>query len=410
MLFFYNLIFLILHPFLNIFLKIRVVKNKEDKNRYLEKLSYLKTTPKPGVIWFHVASLGEIKSIHPIISYFQRKKINLLITSVTVSSYEYFKNNLENDNTFHQYAPIDSPIIISKFLKLWQPRLTVFVESEIWPNMIMQTSKQCKLILLNCRISKKSFNKWKIIKKTFQRILEKFDVILAQGRITSNYLNHFELKNIKLLGNIKFIQSKKNSPEIIKINNHNNKNWAAMSIHYKEYDSIIQTHLKLSQINEKTTTFIIPRHLNKINDMETMIKNHKINYQKISENNEVNNFNGIVIVDQYGLADDIFEKVKIVFMGGSLINHGGQNPIEPLRYECKIITGEYFDNFTEIYEDLVMKDLVQTIKNQNELKDKLSALFKKDNIIDIDNLKFDFKNFSDEIYYNTIKFLDNYIK
>ena len=149
MLFFYNLIFLILHPFLNIFLKIRVVKNKEDKNRYLEKLSYLKTTPKPGVIWFHVASLGEIKSIHPIISYFQRKKINLLITSVTVSSYEYFKNNLENDNTFHQYAPIDSPIIISKFLKLWQPRLTVFVESEIWPNMIMQTSKQCNLILLN---------------------------------------------------------------------------------------------------------------------------------------------------------------------------------------------------------------------------------------------------------------------
>ena len=410
MLFFYNLIFLILHPFLNIFLKIRVVKNKEDKNRYLEKLSYLKTTPKPGVIWFHVASLGEIKSIHPIISYFQRKKINLLITSVTVSSYEYFKNNLENDNTFHQYAPIDSPIIISKFLKLWQPRLTVFVESEIWPNMIMQTSKQCKLILLNCRISKKSFNKWKIIKKTFQRILEKFDVILAQGRITSNYLNHFELKNIKLLGNIKFIQSKKNSPEIIKINNHNNKNWAAMSIHYKEYDSIIQTHLKLSQINEKTTTFIIPRHLNKINDMETMIKNHKINYQKISENNEVNNFNGIVIVDQYGLADDIFEKVKIVFMGGSLINHGGQNPIEPLRYECKIITGEYFDNFTEIYEDLVMKDLVQTIKNQNELKDKLSALFKKDNIVEVDNLKFDFKNFSDEIYYNTIKFLDNYIK
>ena len=209
MLFFYNLIFLILHPFLNIFLKIRVAKNKEDKNRYLEKLSYLKTAPKPGVIWFHVASLGEIKSIHPIISYFQKKKINLLITSVTVSSYEYFKNNLENENTFHQYAPIDSPIIISKFLKLWQPRLAVFVESEIWPNMIVQTSKQCKLILLNCRISKKSFNKWKIIRKTFKAILEKFDVILAQGKITSNYLNHFGIKNIKLLGNIKFIQSKK---------------------------------------------------------------------------------------------------------------------------------------------------------------------------------------------------------
>ena len=84
--------------------------------------------------------------------------------------------------------------IISKFIKLWQPRLAVFVESEIWPNMIMQSSKQCKLILLNCRISKKSFNKWKIIRKTFKAILEKFDVILAQGKITSNYLNHFGIK------------------------------------------------------------------------------------------------------------------------------------------------------------------------------------------------------------------------
>ena len=410
MLFFYNLIFLILHPFLNIFLKIRVAKNKEDKNRYLEKLSYLKTTPKPGVIWFHVASLGEIKSIHPIITYFQKKKINLLITSVTTSSYEYFKNNLKNENTFHQYAPIDSPIIISKFLKLWQPRLTVFVESEIWPNMIMQTSKQCKLILLNCRISKKSFNKWKIIKKTFQTILEKFDAILAQGKITSNYLNHFGIKNIKLLGNIKFIQSKKNSPNIIQINNHNNNNWAAMSIHFKEYESIIETHFELSQIDKKITTFIIPRHLNKINEMEALIKNHKINYQKISQNNVVNNFNGIVIVDQYGLADDIFEKVKIVLMGGSLINHGGQNPIEPLRYKCKIITGKYFDNFTEIYEDLVNKKLVQIINNRNELKVKLSALLKKDNITEFDKSKFDFTNFSDEIYNNTIKFLDNYIR
>ena len=409
MLFFYNLIFLILHPFLNIFLKIRVAKNKEDKNRYLEKLSYLKTTPKPGVIWFHVASLGEIKSIYPIITYFQKKKINLLITSVTTSSYEYFKNNLKNENTFHQYAPIDSPIIISKFLKLWQPKLTVFVESEIWPNMIMQTSKQCKLILLNCRISKKSFNKWKIIKKTFQTILEKFDVILAQGKITSNYLNHFGIKNIKLLGNIKFIQSKKNSPNIIQINNHNN-NWAAMSIHFKEYESIIETHFELSQIDKKITTFIIPRHLDKINEMEAIIKNHKINYQKISQNNVVNNFNGIIIVDQYGLADDIFEKVKIVLMGGSLINHGGQNPIEPLRYECKIITGKYFDNFTEVYEDLINKNLVQIINNRNELKDKLSALFEKDNITEVDKSKFDFTNFSDEIYNNTIKFLDNYIR
>ena len=408
MLFIYNLIFCLLHPFLIIFLKIRVLRNKEDKNRYLEKLSYLKSKPHPGVIWFHVASLGEIKSIHPIINYYQKKKLKLLITSVTTSSYEYFKNNLENENTMHQYAPIDSPIIISKFLKLWRPRLTIFVESEIWPNMIMQTSRQCKLILLNCRISKKSFKKWKIIKKTFKKILEKFDAILAQGKVTLSYLEYFKLENIKQIGNIKFIQLKKNNPNVIRIDNSNNK-WAAMSVHFKEYNSVIKTHLELSKKENKITTFIIPRHLNKISDLEKIINNYKIKYQKISQNNEVSNFNGIVIVDQFGLADDIFEKVKTVFMGGSLFNHGGQNPIEPLRYGCKIITGKYIDNFTEIYEDLVIKDLVEIVNNQDEFTDKLLEIFFKKRTTKDTELKFDFINFSDKVYNNTIKFLNNYI-
>jgi len=408
MLFIYNLIFFFLHPLLIIFLKIRVLRNKEDKNRYLEKLSYLKSKPHPGVIWFHVASLGEIKSIHPIINYYQKKKLKLLITSVTTSSYEYFKNNLENENTLHQYAPIDSPIIISKFLKLWRPRLTIFVESEIWPNMIMQTSRQCKLILLNCRISKKSFKKWKIIKKTFKKILEKFDVILAQGKVTLSYLEYFKLENIKQIGNIKFIQLKKNNPNVIRIDNSNNK-WAAMSVHFKEYNSVIKTHLELSKKENKITTFIIPRHLNKISDLEKIINNYKIKYQKISQNNEVSNFNGIVIVDQFGLADDIFDKVKTVFMGGSLFNHGGQNPIEPLRYGCKIITGKYIDNFTEIYEDLVTKGLVEIVNNQDEFRDKLIEIFFKKKTTKDTELKFDFINFSDKVYNNTIKFLNNYI-
>tara|TARA_B100000963_G_scaffold357780_1_gene380793 strand:- start:10586 stop:11815 length:1230 start_codon:yes stop_codon:yes gene_type:complete len=409
MFFLYNLIFYLLHPCLKIFLLLRVKKNKEDKNRYLEKLGQSKFKSSPGVIWFHVASLGEMKSIYPIIQYYQQKNLDILVTSVTLSSYEFFQNNLKNKNTFHQYAPIDSPLVVSRFLKLWKPKLTIFVESEIWPNMIIQTSKQCKLILLNCRISKKSFDKWKLIKKTFKTLLEKFDVILAQGKITTNYLNFFQIKNIKQIGNIKFIQSAKNIPNIIKINNHNNK-WAAMSIHSKEYVSIIKSHFELSHTNKKITTFIIPRHLDKIKDMETIISNYKIKYQKISQKNLVDNFNGIVIVDKYGLADDIFNKVKIVFMGGSLINHGGQNPIEPLRHECEIITGKHINNFTEIYEDLIIKNLVTIINNQDELKDKLSELFKESELASTDKSKFDFTNFSDQIYNDTIKLLNNYVK
>ena len=233
-------------------------------------------------------------------------------------------------------------------------------------------------------------------------------MILSQGKITTNHLEYFGLKNINELGNIKFIQYKKNNPNVIKINNNNNM-WASMSIHSEEYETIIKSHFNLRQIGKKITTFIIPRHLHKINDMEKIIKKYKIKYQKISQNNVVNNFDGIIIIDQYGLADDIFEKVKVIFMGGSLINHGGQNPIEPLNHDCKIITGKYIDNFTEIYKDLMSKELVETITHESEILEKLIKLFNDTNNLKTNKSKFNFKNYGNEIYDNTIKFLNNYI-
>lgn len=407
MFFFYNLLFYLLHPFLLIFLKFRVMIGKEDKERYIEKIGYTKCVS-PGVIWFHVASLGEIKSIHPIIKFYQNKNLEILITSVTLSSYEYFKNNLEDKNTYHQYAPIDSPIIISKFLKLWKPRLAIFVESEIWPNMIMQASRNCKLILLNCRISKKSFRRWKLIKKVFKKILNKFDVILAQGEVSSKYLEYFEVKNIKQIGNIKFINSKKKDPNLIKINSNNNK-WAAMSVHLKEFDKIIKAHLELKKIKKKITTFIIPRHLNKVDEMIKIVNKHNISYQEISKNYVVGDLDGVVILDKYGLADDIFNQINIVFMGGSLIDRGGQNPIEPLRYNCKILSGKFIDNFTEIYQDLIDKKLVTIVQNNDELVSKLIEFFNQRFITTDNQPKIVFKSFSDEIFDKTIKFLNNYI-
>jgi 3-deoxy-D-manno-octulosonic-acid transferase len=190
----------LIYPFLKIILKHRVQRGKEDKQRYSEKLGITNIKSEPNVIWFHVSSLGEIKSIDPIIKYFQRNtESKLLITSVTLSSYEYFKKELEHKNTYHQFAPLDNPMIIKKFLKNWQPKIAIFVESEIWPNLITQTSKECKLILLNCRISKNSYKIWKIFKKSFKNILNHFEYIVVQNQETEKFLNFFEVKNIKFL-------------------------------------------------------------------------------------------------------------------------------------------------------------------------------------------------------------------
>ena len=409
MIFFYNLIFTILHPLLIIFLKIRVFKNKEDGNRYLEKLGYAGIAPIKGVVWFHVASLGEIKSIHSIIKHYQKNQdTKLLITSVTLSSYEYFKIHMKNENTFHQYAPLDSPIIISRFLKIWKPKLSIFVESEIWPNMIIQTSKYCKLILLNCRISKNSFKKWKLIKKSFIKIMIKFEFILAQSYEVFDYLNYFNLHNIKMIGNIKLTNTEKNNPNIIKINNQN-FNWVAMSIHNSEINFIIETHIRLAKLKKNLTTFLIPRHLNRIRNITGNLKKKNLTYQKISENTHVGNLNGIVIVDQFGMAEDIFNQVELVFMGGSIIDHGGQNPIEPLKYGCKVFTGKNIHNFNEIYNELINKKIAKIINNEDELVNELIKKFHEEKKYTTNKQNLEFKKLSDEIFRKTVSFLDKYI-
>ena len=403
----YKIIFLILHPFLIFFLWLRSLKKKEDPFRYKEKLGYTSLDARQNIIWFHVASLGEIKSIHSIIKHFQNNKnINLLITSVTLSSYEYFNQNLKNDNTFHQYAPLDSPIIINRFLQFWKPKLSILVESEIWPNMIFQTSQKCKIVLLNARISKNSFRKWKFLRNNFKNILNKFDFILPQNQETVEILKFFNFKKYQLIGNIKYTNTDINLPNIIKINN-NFKTWAAMSVHNDEIDHIIKIHKNISYIEKNFLTFLIPRHLNDVENIVNKIQKQNIDYQKISTQNKIDNFSGIIIVDRFGVADDIFNKVKIVFMGGSFINHGGQNPIEPAKYGCKILSGKNIFNFTEIYEELVNKKIAKIVNDQSELEDELLIyLNKKTNLNQTD---LDYKEFSEKIYKNTIKFLDKYI-
>lgn len=397
---------LLIHPFLFLYLKFRVLKKKEHSEKYKEKLGYTKYQNNKNVIWFHVSSLGEIKSIHSLINHYQKnKKIKILITSVTLSSYEYFKKNFNTENTFHQFAPLDTPIIVNRFLKNWQPKLSIFVESELWPNMIFQSHKNSKLILLNCRISPRSFKKWKLLKKFFFKLMSNFQIIMPQSSEAKNFLEYFNLNNIKYTGNLKFTNLEKKNPNIVRIEKGINS-WAAMSVHFNEINQIIDTHLELGKKIDTLTTFMIPRHLDRINNVLNLINKKKIKYQRISENNYVKKFNGIVVVDKFGIAEDIFNSVNTVFLGGSLINHGGQNPIEPILYNCKVITGSYYFNFTEIYDYLIKKNLVTVVKDKKEL---IKNLFYELNNHEERNQNLLFYESGDRILKSTIELIDNYI-
>ena len=403
---FYRLISILIYPFLFFYLKLRVRKNKEHPFRFKEKLGVTDLKKKENLIWFHVASLGEIKSIYEIVKYYQSfQNLNILITSVTTSSSQFFNDHLKSNNTIHQFAPLDSPIIIKKFLDHWKPKISIFIDSELWPNMIFQTSKFSKMILLNCRISKNSFKKWKIFKLSFFKILNKFDAISAQSNETKKYLEFFGLKKINNLGNLKYTFNIKKNLKLFDIEK-NKFNWAGMSIHFNEIDAILNVHKKISNIESDITTFLIPRHLNKLKEIKKKIKEQNIPFIETSKNNKIIKFNGIVLVDQFGVADEIFDKVKLVFMGGSFIDHGGQNPIEPAKYGSRIFYGPNIHNFTEIYEQFDKKNISNMVKNEHELYKELEKYINNDSQITMEE---SFDKFGKEILALNIGFLDQFI-
>ena len=201
-----NLIF-ILSP---IIILIRLINKKEDLVRFREKLIFFsKKKIKGKLIWFHGASVGEIQSIIPIVEKFENnKKIHqILITSNTLSSSKVIEK-LKFKKVIHQFFPIDTKSISKKFINYWKPSKTFFIDSEIWPNMIFNLKKKgISIILINGRITKKTFKKWNFFSSFAKQIFSKFDLCLSSSKETYNFLKKLDAKNIKFIGNLKFAQS-----------------------------------------------------------------------------------------------------------------------------------------------------------------------------------------------------------
>ena len=210
MLFFYRLIINFIFLISPIIIIFRILKKKEDPKRFIEKIGKFNNNNKNNnLIWFHGSSVGEILSIVPLIEKVSKRKDikKILITSNTLSSAKIIKK-LKLKKIFHQFFPLDANFLVKKFLNHWKPKAVFFIDSEIWPNMVLRIKeKNIPLVLLNARITKKSFQKWNFINNFSKKIFNKFDLCLSQNNTTSNYLKTLGAKNIKKIGNLKFSES-----------------------------------------------------------------------------------------------------------------------------------------------------------------------------------------------------------
>jgi 3-deoxy-D-manno-octulosonic-acid transferase len=386
MFFLYQILISILLIFSPLIISFRILKRKEDKKRFKEKFCFPSKKRVTGnLIWFHGSSVGELLSVLPLIFELEKNKsINqILITSSTLSSAEIFKK-YKFKKTVHQFFPIDSVLFSYKFLDYWKPAIAIFIESEIWPSIFKTLHKKnIPLLLLNARVTKKTFNKWNYIKSFSNSIFNNISKAYPQNKETLNYLKKLNVSKIKIIGNLKF--SNNDQDKLITLdktllkNFKNRKIWCASSTHPGEEIICSKVHLNLKKKYKNLLTIIIPRHIHRVNKIFQEIKDLKLNVALHSSKNKKLKYADIYLVDTYGETKKFYNSSDIVFMGKSLVGKGGQNPLEPARQGSAILYGPNIDNFSDTYRLLDKLKITHKVNGLSSLTNLVNKLIIKPN-------------------------------
>ena len=381
----YRLLINLIVIFSPLIILLRLIKKKEHILRFKEKFTFFSKKRKEGnLLWFHGASVGELMSVIPLIEKLEKDKNikQILVTTSTLSSAKLF-HKFKFTKTIHQFFPIDTNYLSKKFLSYWRPNLAVFIDSEIWPNMLTNLKKKSvHHILLNARITKKSFKRWRSLGPFSKNLFSGFDCTYPQNDETKKYLKYFNVKKIKKIGNLKFSESAFNSNKSISLNLRkflqNKKHWCAASTHEGEEIIAANVHLSLQKKFKNLVTIIIPRNIQRTEKIINTLSQLGLKTHIHSMNKKIPNNTQIYVVDTYGETNVFFRVCKIVFLGKSLTVQGGQNPLEPVRYNCNIVHGPKVSNFYEVYKFLDKNKISFKANNQNQLVKRINELLKKD--------------------------------
>ena len=381
MFFFYRILINLILFLSPIIILIRLLQKKEDPLRFKEKLGfYSKKKLKGKLIWFHGASVGEILSVIPLIEKLEKNKQikQILITSNTLSSSKIL-SRLKLKKTIHQFLPIDTDYNTNKFLSYWDPSIAIFIDSEIWPNLITNIKKKSiSLMLINARITKKSFTKWNFFPSSAKKLFQNFDMCLSSSLESKNYLKLLGAKKISYIGNLKFTQSEKTADELssnIKKFFLTRKIWCASSTHELEEKICANIHKKLKIKYKNLLTVIIPRHIHRTKKIIKEIKELNLKIHLHDSRKKIDKETDIYLVNSFGQTQSFFKACKTVFLGGSIIEHGGQNPLEAAKYGCQILHGPNVWNFKEIYNLLEVHGVSNKITTTKQLSLKVEQIF-----------------------------------
>ena len=372
--FIYNLLVYILSPIIITKILYNSLQRGNDSNFLRQRLGFFSFKKNNKAIWLHASSIGEAKIALKLTKVLRKRKLDdeILITTTTRSS----KNILDksNENFKHYYLPFDFLFSMKRFIKIINPKICIIIETEIWPNMISTCSKKkIPVIIVNARLSKKTLNSNKIIKKIYADTLNLVESIYCKSeREKENYLLLGARKNkLSVLGNIKLCES----PDQINTERPIERKYVlAASTHPGEERQIITEWLKIN--DKRTLLVIVPRHPERLGDILSDIPLSLVRIAIRSKEDKIRNNTQIYIADTIGELENFMQHCEFVFMGGSLVDHGGQNFLEAASLGKSIIVGPYMYNFIDETEEFLKNNSMIMVKNSKSLKHVFERLLK----------------------------------
>jgi len=374
----YRLLSAAVGPFTPILLARRLRRGKEHQQRLPERRGENRIArPEGPLVWLHGASVGELASVLPLIDRIRARGISILVTTGTVTSGGLAEQRLPRE-VIHQFIPLDIPRFVRRFLDHWQPDLALFVESELWPNMMIESAARgIPMVLVNARLSENSFDRWRRLPNSIAALLQRVDLCLAGTSSDAARLSELGASNVTTTGNLKLdVPPPPADPAALATLQNaiaGRPLIAAASTHAGEEEVIIEAHARLHKNFPGLLTLIAPRHPERGPSIAEIAARAGLTAALRSRGELPSRTTQIYVVDTVGELGMIYRLASAVFVGGSLVKHGGQNPIEPAKLRTAILHGPHVWNFADVYNALDNAHGAEPVEDVNRLTAHLAA-------------------------------------
>ncbi|QDP23937.1 3-deoxy-D-manno-octulosonic acid transferase [Bradyrhizobium cosmicum] len=360
-------------------IKRRLKQGKEDPARVGERRGLSRDVrPHGPLVWIHGASVGEVLAAAALIERLRDLNLRILLTSGTVTSAAVVAKRFPPD-VIHQYVPYDSPRYVARFLDHWKPSLALFIESDLWPNLILAgATRRLPMVLINGRMSPRSFPRWRRMYGTISALLSRFDICLAQSKTDAERFSALGGRDVVTTGNLKLdVSAPPADPaklERLMAMTRGRPIIVAASTHPGEDEMLVAAHRSLVGFFPHLLTVIVPRHPDRGSQISGLVTASGLKPALRSRDELPAPTTDVYIADTMGELGLFYRLSPVVFMGGSLIRHGGQNPIEAIKLGAAIVHGPHVFNFADVYEALDSRGGARQADTQEALVKQLGLL------------------------------------